>query len=234
MTFNKFPPKILIVELTKSDNISLFNIIDRCYFNIVKVSALEKAIISAYLIPPDLIIIDSIVQDITTTKAINQLREVNGLEKTPIIFLLNSNKTEVNDYSQNNDLITTIIKPFSSDQLISLIRSLLRNSNLVLKNTIIAFREISIDLSNYKVISSGKKAHLGPIEFRILQLLVQSPKVIFSRRDIINKIWSENKDIDLRTIDVHINRIRKSIIHKDSQVFIKTIRSSGYCIDSLN
>ncbi|XVN42123.1 MAG: response regulator transcription factor [Candidatus Rickettsia vulgarisii] len=234
MTCDKLPPKILILELTKSDNISLFSTIERSHFNIVKVSTLEKAIISSYLIPPDLIIIDSVAQDMITIRALNKIREVNGLEKVPVIFLLNSGKPKLGGYLQNNGLISILIKPFSSDQLINLIRSLLRNSNLVLKNTIITFKEITIDLSTYKVISSGKKVHLGPIEFKILQLLVQSPKIIFSRQDIIKKIWSENKDIDPRTVDVHINRIRKSIIHKDSQVFIKTIRSSGYCIDSLN
>lgn len=228
------PPQILILELTKNDNQTLFNIVERSSFNIVKVNTLEKAILSSYLTPPDLIIIDESDQNATIMKAIKQLREINGLEKTPFIFLTNLNEPKLNNYSQNNNFITILNKPFSSNKLINLIRSLLRSSNLILRNNIIKFKEISIDLSTYRVISNNKIIHLGPIEFNILKLLIESPKIIFSRQEIIKRIWLGNKNIDKRTVDVHINRIRKSIMYQDSQVFIKTIRSSGYCLDSLN
>ncbi|MFU7502330.1 MAG: winged helix-turn-helix domain-containing protein [Candidatus Tisiphia sp.] len=75
---------------------------------------------------------------------------------------------------------------------------------------------------------------LGPTEFKILQLFIKAPKVIFSRQDIVDKVWGRDTAIDLRTIDVHINRIRTSLKNKESEVFIKTIRAIGYCLDLPN
>ncbi len=231
---DKLPPRILILELTQSSNISLFNIVERSWFNIVKVSTLEKAIASSHSSLPDLIIIDSIEQDEGTLEAAVNLRTITGLEKTPIIFLLNSKELKTNDYSLDNEFVDLLIKPFTSDQLITSIRTLLRRSNWVLKNKVITYKEISIDLTTYQVTKNGQEIHLGPTEFKILQLFLKSPKVTFSRQDIIDRVWPTNKNIDARTVDVHINRIRNSIRHKDSQVFIKTVRSLGYCIDSLS
>lgn len=232
--FGKLPPRILILELTKSSNISLFNIVERLWFNIVKVCTLDKAIASAHSLPPDIIIIDTLEQDEPTMKAIVKLREISGIEKIPIIFLLNSQEQKPTFNLENSEFVDLLVKPFTSEQLITLIRNLLRRSNWILKNKIIQYKDISIDLANYKVTKNGEEIHLGPTEFKILHLLLKSPKVTFSRQDIIDKVWPTSKNIDARTVDVHINRIRNSIRHKDSQVFIKTVRSLGYCIDSLS
>lgn len=231
---DKLPPRILILELIKSSNISLFNIVERSWFNIAKVNTLEKAIAYSHSSPPDIIIIDSIQQDDSTMESAITLRTISGLEKIPIIFLVNSKEVTTNSSLIDNEFVDTLVKPFTSDQLITSIRTLLRRSNWVLKNKVITYKEISVDLTTYQVTKNGQEIHLGPTEFKILQLLLQSPKTTFSRQDIIDKVWPVSKNIDARTVDVHINRIRNSIKHKNSQVFIKTVRSLGYCIDSLS
>jgi two-component system phosphate regulon response regulator PhoB len=114
------------------------------------------------------------------------------------------------------------------------IRSLLRRSNLILQDKVIKYKEVSMDLTTYKVTNNGRIIRLGPTEFKILQLFIKAPKVIFSRQDIVNKVWGRDTAIDLRTIDVHINRIRTSLKNKESEVFIKTVRTTGYCLDLPN
>jgi two-component system phosphate regulon response regulator PhoB len=89
-----------------------------------------------------------------------------------------------------------------------------------------------MDLSTYRVYRNTKQVHLGPTEFKILQLFVQQSKKIYSRRQIIDYAWGTEKDIAHRTIDVHINRIRTLMkLKKDQYPLIKTIRSAGYCLD---
>ncbi len=89
-----------------------------------------------------------------------------------------------------------------------------------------------MDLSNYRVYRNQKQFYLGPTEFKILQLLSQQPKKIYSRRQIIDYVWGTEKDIAHRTIDVHINRIRTLMkLETDQYPLIKTIRSAGYCLD---
>ncbi len=228
---DKLPPRILIIESTKSINVSLSNVIERAWFNLVKATTVEKAIVSSAINHPDIIIIDSMVQDKVATEIATRIREINGLAKVPIIFLLNSGESPSNYTLEDNNFVASLIKPFTSDQLMILIRSLLRRSNLILQDKVIKYKEVSMDLTTYKVTNNGRVIRLGPTEFKILQLFIKSPKVVFSRQNIVDKVWGKDTIIDLRTIDVHINRIRASLKNKESEIFIKTVRSTGYCLD---
>ncbi|WP_341756238.1 MULTISPECIES: winged helix-turn-helix domain-containing protein [unclassified Candidatus Tisiphia] len=228
---DKLPPRILIIESTKSINVSLSNVIERAWFNLVKATTVEKAIVSSIANHPDIIILESMVQDKVATEVATRIREINGLAKVPIIFLLNSGESPSNYTLEDNNFVAALIKPFTSDQLMILIRSLLRRSNLILQDKVIKYKGVSMDLTTYKVTNNGRVVRLGPTEFKILQLFIKSPKVIFSRQNIVDKVWGKDTTIDLRTIDVHINRIRASIRNKESEVFIRTVRSTGYCLD---
>ncbi|WP_375358745.1 winged helix-turn-helix domain-containing protein [Candidatus Tisiphia endosymbiont of Neophilaenus lineatus] len=232
--FDKLPPRVLIIESTKSINVSLSNVIERAWFNLVKANTIEKAIVSSIANHPDIIIVDSMVQDKVATEIATKLREINGLEKVPIILLLHSGESPSNYTLEDNNFIVSLTKPFTSDQLMISIRSLLRRSNLILQDKVIKYKEVSMDLTTYKVTNNGRIIRLGPTEFKILQLFIKAPKVIFSRQDIVDKVWGRDTAIDLRTIDVHINRIRTSLTNKKSEVFIKTIRAIGYCFDLPN
>ncbi|WP_425360997.1 winged helix-turn-helix domain-containing protein [Candidatus Tisiphia endosymbiont of Stenodema calcarata] len=232
--FDKLPPRILIIESTKSINVSLSNVIERAWFNLVKANTIEKAIAYSIANHPDIIIVDSMVQDKVATEIATKLREINGLEKVPIIFLLHSGESPSNYTLEDNNFVVSLTKPFTSDQLMISIRSLLRRSNLILQDKVIKYKEVSMDLTTYKVTNKGRIIRLGPTEFEILQLFIKAPKVIFSRQDIVDKVWGRDTSIDLRTIDVHINRIRTSLKNKESEVFIKTIRAIGYCLDLPN
>ncbi|MCC8371678.1 MAG: winged helix-turn-helix domain-containing protein [Rickettsia endosymbiont of Pseudomimeciton antennatum] len=228
---DKLPPRILIIESTKSINVSLSNVIERAWFNLVKATTAEKAIVSSTINHPDIIIIDSMVQDKVATEIATRIRDINGLAKVPIIFLLNYGESPSNYTLEDNNFVASLIKPFTSDQLMILIRSLLRRSNLILQDKVIKYKEVSMDLTTYKVTNNGRVIRLGPTEFKILQLFIKSPKVIFSRQNIVDKVWGKDTSMDLRTIDVHINRIRASLKNKGSELFIKTVRSTGYCLD---
>lgn len=152
----------------------------------------------------------------------------------PVIFLLNPDQPASDYISEKNNLSTMLTKPFTPDQLMTAIRSLLKRSNLVLQDKILRYKELSMDLTTYQVLKKDKSIRLGPTEFKILQLFMQSPKIIFSRQNIIDKVWGINKNIALRTVDVHINRIRLSLKGNGPDEFIKTTRSAGYHLDVSN
>ncbi|WP_341757820.1 winged helix-turn-helix domain-containing protein [Candidatus Tisiphia endosymbiont of Ditula angustiorana] len=229
--FDKLPPRVLIIESTKSINVSLSNVIERAWFNLVKANTIEKAMVFSIANHPDIIIVDSMVQGKVATEIATKLREINGLAKVPVIFLLHSGESPSNYTLEDNNFVVSLIKPFTPDQLMISIRSLLRRSNLILQDKVIKYKEVSMDITTYKVTNNGRIIRLGPTEFKILQLFIKAPKVIFSRQDIVDKVWGKDTAIDLRTIDVHINRIRASLKNKESEVFIKTVRSTGYCLD---
>lgn len=229
--FDKLPPRILIIESTKNVNAPLSNVIERAWFNLIKANTVEKAIALSNINHPDIIIIDSIVQDKVATEIATIIREIDDLAQVPVIFLLHPGEPQSNFTLEDNNFVASLIKPFTSDQLMLLIRSLLRRSNLILQDKVIKYKEVSMDLTTYKVTNNGRIIRLGPTEFKILQLFIKSPKVIFPRQDIVDKVWGKDTIIDLRTVDVHINRIRASIKNKESEIFIRTVRSTGYCLD---
>jgi two-component system phosphate regulon response regulator PhoB len=111
------------------------------------------------------------------------------------------------------------------------VKSLLRKSNPVFQNKFVKNKNITMDLATYKVFHGQKQVHFGPTEFKMLQLFITNPDNIYSRRQIIDYVWGVDKDISFRTVDVHINRIRKMMNLNDGNQVIRTIRGAGYCLE---
>lgn len=227
----KLPPKVLIIECEKAFNITLCNSLERNWFDVLKAYNAEQALRSVNLNIPNVAIISSMLQDISAAEMAVRLRKIKQLDKLPIIFLLNTGESSANYNHLNNDLVEFAYRSCTPNELITAIKSLLRRSQTVLQNKVIRYKDISLDLLTFKVFKNNEQIHLGPTEFKILQLLVQKPKEIFSRQQIIDYVWGSKKTIESRTVDVHINRLRILIKSPKGSSFIKTVRSSGYCIN---
>ncbi|MFY9589322.1 winged helix-turn-helix domain-containing protein [Rickettsia endosymbiont of Halotydeus destructor] len=227
---DKLLPQILIVELKETINVPLYNIIERAGFDIIKANTLEQAL-SGNIIPTIIIIG---VQPTEPKMIITAIRKVEALYKIPIIFLSTPEKI-VSNQLQVNNLISFLPKPFSSDQLLNMIKNLLRRSKPILQDNLIKFKNINIDINTQKLYKNGKIVRIGPTEFKILHLFLQFPTTIFSRQKIMEYLGENNKDYNSRIIDVHINRIRKAL--KDTngeEELIKTVRFFGYCLELPN
>lgn len=229
---DKLPPKILVVEPDEVLNASLCNTIERYWFDVNRAKSSEAAIRSAEVDPPNVAIISSRIQDRSATEMAIQLKKIKGLEKLPIVFLIEQGEQVENYNSVGEEYSEALCRPFTPNELMTTIRSLLRKSKPVFQDKIIKHNDISMDLSTFRVYRGNKQVHLGPTEFKILQLFVQKPKNIYSRRQIIDYVWGVDKEIAQRTIDVHVNRIRTLMkLNTDQYQLIKTIRSAGYCLD---
>ena len=161
------------------------------------------------------------------------------IDKSAIVFLQFSAdvnkvyKEFVENYKlTDTTLVEVVYRPFTPNQLMTAIKSLLRKSQPIFQDKIIKHKDVSMDLATYKVYRSNKVIHLGPTEFKILQLFIQAPRTIFSRQQIIDYVWGVDKIIELRTVDVHVNRLRSLMkLEKNEIPFIKTVRASGYCLN---
>lgn len=254
----KLPPKILIIESDDAMSTSMGNTIERAWFDVAKASNEEVAIKSATLNPPNLAIISSRLKGSSAIEMAHRLKKSHKLANLPIIFLIDEGESSANYSMKDNEFIEIVYRPYTPFQLMTKIKSLLRKSQPIFQDKLIKYKDVSLDLATYRVFKGQKPIHLGPTEFKILQLFMQSPKVIFSREQIISHVWGENKNIELRTVDVHVNRLRTLMNSKfegkliqpqssneaslngdrpplklngqDSQ-FIKTVRASGYCLN---
>ncbi len=229
---DKLPPKILVIEPDEILNASLCNTIERYWFDVTRGKSAEAAVRAAEVDPPNVVIISSRVQDKSAVEMAITLRKMKGLQDVPVVFLIEQGEHKENYSSVNSKNTELLCRPFTPNELMTTIRALLRRSEPVFQDKIIKYGDISMDLSTYKVRRGVKQVHLGPTEFKILQLFVQKPNNIYSRRQIIDYVWGTDKDIAHRTIDVHVNRIRTLMkLETDQYQLIKTIRSAGYCLD---
>lgn len=228
---DKLPPKILVIEQDEVLNANLCNTIERYWFDVTRVRNSDGALRSASVNAPNLVIISSRIQDISAVEMAVRLRKIRTLKTLPIIFIIDPAESVENYNIGNNELINIITRPFTPHELMTTIRALLRKSNPIFQDKIIRYKDISMDLSTYRVTRDKKLIHLGPTEFKILQLFVTNPENVYSRRQIIDYVWGTDKDIAYRTIDVHINRIRKLMVTEDGRPVIRTIRAAGYSLD---
>ena len=228
---DKLPPKILVIEYDELLNASLCNTIERYWFDLTRVRNSESAIRSASINLPNVAIISSRLQDISAVEMATRLRKIKGLKFLPIAFLVDQGESIENYNITNDDFTKVIFRPFTPNELMISIRSLLRKSSPVFQDKFIKHKDISMDLSTYKVFRGKKQIHFGPTEFKILQLFTMNPDNVYSRRQIIDYVWGVDKEIAYRTIDVHINRIRKLMDLDDGRQVIRTIRAAGYSLD---
>ena len=229
---DKLPPKILVVEADEVMNTNLCNAIERYWFDVTRARNSETAQRAAQVSLPNVAIVSSRVQDQSAMELGELLRRVPDLKELPIVFIIEQGES-IDNYNLIGSGYTEVLqRPFTPNELMTTIRLLLRKSKPVFQDKVIKYGDISMDLSTFKVLRGAKQVHLGPTEFKILELFVQKPKNIYSRRQIIDYVWGTEKDIAHRTIDVHINRIRTLMkLESDRYPLIKTIRSAGYCLD---
>ena len=149
----------------------------------------------------------------------------------PIIFL--SSKAEEQDQIIGftlgaDDYIT---KPFSFPELLARIKALLRRSKPSLVSDIVEFEDLKVDRLTRRVFRKNKEIHLGPKEYDLINFFIKNPKRVYSRDQILENVWSDNINVETRTVDVHIRRLRQSINIDGFKELIRTVRSAGYSLN---
>jgi len=229
---DKLPPKIFVLEKDDLLRTSLCNTIERYWFNVLRASDYETSLRLIGVNKPNVIIMSTRELDKSPIEAVNNIRKIEGCNAIPLIIIIEETESVDNFKSLDNGCLEVIYRPYTPNEIMTSIKNLLRKSKPVFQDKILKYKDLSMDLATYKVFRSNKHIHLGPTEFKILQLLVQSPKVIFSRQQIVDYVWGADQVVETRTVDVHVNRLRSLIKIKNDEIpFIKTVRASGYCLN---
>ena len=119
----------------------------------------------------------------------------------------------------------------SPREVIARLRAVLRRSNPSLDSEALQYRDINMDLAGHKVTRGTRTLKLGPTEFRLLRCFMEQPGRVFSREQLLDKVWGYDAAIEPRTVDVHIRRLRKALNGPDELDLIRTVRSAGYALD---
>jgi len=180
---------------------------------------------------PKLIILDWMLPNLSGIEICRQIRQHADVKKIPIIMLtakgeeierIRGLETGADDY---------VIKPFSPSELIARVKAVLRRTNPKTSLGLLEFQDISMNLERFQANRAGINIHLGPTEYRLLQIFLEKPGRVFSREQLLDQAWGRNIYVELRTVDVHIRRLRKALLLPNTENLIRTVRSAGYSID---
>ena len=125
-----------------------------------------------------------------------------------------------------------VTKPFSYKEILLRVKSLLKRAKPSLVEDVSMFQDLKVDRITRRIYRADKEIKVGPTEFRLLDFLIKSPQRVYSREQLLNNIWGNEINVEARTVDVHIRRLRKAINVEGLPELIRTVRSSGYSLDS--
>ena len=191
----------------------------------------EEALLQVQERAPDLIVLDWMLPKMSGLDVCRRLRGPAIGKKTPIIML--TARGEEGDRVKGLDAGADdyVVKPFSHAELVARIRAVLRRAEPGLSEDKLAYGGIEMDLAAHKVTRDGRPVHLGPTEYRLLQVLMERPTRVFSREQLLDKAWGQDIYVEERTVDVHIRRLRRALNVDDAPDLIRTVRRGGYAID---
>jgi len=180
---------------------------------------------------PSVILLDWMLPEISGVEICKLIRAKPDIKDIPIIMLTAKGEEEdkVKGLSAGADDYVT--KPFSIPELMARVKANLRRAPEIMTVKELTFEDIRMDLVTKKVYRGDNYIHLGPTEFRLLKMLMEAPKKVFSRDFLLKNVWGINIYVETRTVDVHIRRLRKSL-NEFGPDYIRTVRATGYSIDT--
>lgn len=192
----------------------------------------EEALLMVREQAPDAIILDWMIEQVPGIEVCRQLRKDKETAKVPILMLTARGEEEDRIRGLKTGADDYVTKPFSPRELLAQIEALLRRSRPSLAGDVLAFDDLELDPASHRVRRGGEALHLGPTEFRLLRYFMERPNRVLSRQQILDGVWGMDSDIDERTVDVHIRRLRKAI-NRDGEESdpIRTVRAAGYSMD---
>jgi two-component system phosphate regulon response regulator PhoB len=183
-------------------------------------------------VKPDLVLLDWMLPSLSGIEVCRQIRRRPQTRDLPVIMVTARSEDQDAVRGLNTGADDYITKPFSMDFLLARMRALLRRSNTVPVKGQISFHDIEMDLATHRVTRNGRRLHLGPTEFRLLEFLIQHPRRVFSREELLDAVWGPDIHVEPRTVDVHIRRLRRAINGSGELDIVRTVRTAGYALDS--
>jgi two-component system phosphate regulon response regulator PhoB len=192
----------------------------------------EEALLMVREQAPDAIILDWMVEQVPGIEVCRQLRKDKATSRVPILMLTARGEEEDRIRGLKTGADDYVTKPFSPRELMARVEALLRRSRPALAGDVLVFGDLELDTASHRVRRGGETLHLGPTEFKLLRYFMERPNRVLSRQQILDGVWGMDSDIDERTVDVHIRRLRKAINRDGETDPIRTVRAAGYSMDA--
>ena len=225
-------PRLLLVE----DDMALSELLEFRFrsegYDVVITGDGDEALLLAAEQVPDLVILDWMIDGTSGIEVCRRLRRDKATAHVPIIMLTAREAEDDRIRGLETGADDYLTKPFSPRELIARVSAILRRVRPALAGEVLVIDDLELDAVSHKVKRSGQLVAMGPTEFRLLRHFMEHPGRVFSRVQLQDAVWGMATDIELRTVDVHIRRLRQAINPAGQRDPIRTVRSAGYALDS--
>jgi two-component system phosphate regulon response regulator PhoB len=226
-------PYVLVVE----DEDALATLLDynlmKEGFRVERAADGEEALLRVAEEPPDLVVLDWMLPKVSGVEVCRQLRAGVETRRTPVLMLTARGEEADKVRGLDTGADDYVVKPFAMSELVARIRALLRRTRPELVDERLEYADLILDRARHRVTRGETDIHLGPTEYRLLDFLMQRPGRVFSRERLLDAVWGANTYVEVRTVDVHVGRLRKALRLPNAPDLIRTVRSAGYALDEL-
>ena len=200
-------------------------------FRVERAADGEEALLRVTEEPPDLVILDWMLPKVSGVEVCRQLRAGVETRRTPVLMLTARGEEADKVRGLETGADDYVVKPFAMSELVARIRALLRRTRPELMDEQLEYADLLLDRARHRVTRGGADVPLGPTEYRLLDFLMQRPGRVFSRERLLDAVWGANTYVEVRTVDVHVGRLRKALRQPGTPDLIRTVRSAGYALD---
>ena len=193
----------------------------------------DEALLLAAESVPDLVVLDWMVEGTSGIEVCRRLRKGKATAHVPIVMLTARGAEDDKIRGLETGADDYVTKPFSPRELLARVGAILRRIRPALAGEVIEVGDLALDATAHKVTRRGQTISLGPTEFRLLKHFMEHPGRVFSRGQLLDAVWGSESEIELRTVDVHIRRLRKGIELESAPDPVRTVRSAGYSLEAV-
>ncbi len=223
-------PTVLLVEDEPAQREILGYNLEADGFRVLNASNGEEALMMVAEAPPDIIVLDWMMPNVSGIEVCRQLKTRSETRAIPIIMLsarseevdrVRGLETGADDY---------VVKPYSLVELMARVRAQLRRTRPASVGERLEYQDIVLDAETHRVTRAEKPLKLGPTEFRLLTTFMEKPGRVWSREQLLDRVWGRDIYVDTRTVDVHIGRLRKALCQHGGEDPLRTVRGAGYAL----
>jgi two-component system phosphate regulon response regulator PhoB len=223
-------PRVLVVEDESAQREILAYNLEAEGFRVARAETGDEALVLVDEERPDIIVLDWMLPGVSGIEICRRLKARPDTRGVPIIMLsarseeldrVRGLETGADDY---------VVKPYSVVELMARVRTQLRRTRPATVGERLEFEDIVLDAETHKVTRAGKGLKLGPTEFRLLSTFMEKPGRVWSREQLLDRVWGRDIYVDTRTVDVHIGRLRKALSQHGGTDPVRTVRGAGYAL----
>lgn len=223
-------PTVLVVEDEAAQREVLTYNLEAEGFRVARAENGEEALVLIDEENPDIIVLDWMLPNVSGIEVCRQIKTRPDTRNVPIIMLsarseevdrVRGLETGADDY---------VVKPYSVIELMARVRAQLRRARPAAAGLRLEYEDIVLDSETHRVTRDAKELKLGPTEFRLLTTFMEKPGRVWSREQLLDRVWGRDIYVDTRTVDVHIGRLRKALCQHGGNDPLRTVRGAGYAL----